>query len=153
MKYSLSSLRWLHESPAYPRIPRYNMSIRGPPDRAIIACDGRGKNSGVRPLETIGPSDISPYLHHLLCRSPRKSEEERDTSSRPSGARKFCPKFLNITIPSLFLASSAPFHPPGGNQYFYGARARFFPRSTSHTTHACTHGTLHHTHANQEDPG
>lgn len=62
-----------------------------------------------RSLETIATQleipDESPYLHHL----PRRPL--RETPSRPSGARKFCPKFLNITIPSISSQPRALFAP------------------------------------------
>lgn len=54
-----------------------------------------------RRLRSGNPNE-SPYLHHL----PRRPL--RETPSRPSGARKFCLKFLNITIPSISSLLSIP---------------------------------------------
>jgi len=59
----------------------------------------------------------------------------------PSGARKFCPKFLNITIPSLFLAALLPDHPLHPKEepvFLIAARERrFFPaRSPPPATYA-----------------
>lgn len=55
-------------------------------------------------LETIGPQPTSPVSapFTMSLRERKKGGGEKETSSRPSGARKFCPKFSNITIPSLF---------------------------------------------------
>lgn len=87
------------------------------------------------------------YLYHLLCRSEREKarRKEKERSSRPSGARKFSPKFLNITIPSLFflvlLSSSAL--SSKWNHIFNRARERVSSRAPPFTTHA--RKTLHHT--------
>lgn len=102
--------------------------------------DGRGKNSGVSSLETIGPSDISPYLHHLLCRSLRKKERETFRVDRLAlvNSVRILKYHDSLSISRL----PAPLHLEEVKPVFLIARERFFPRSTSYDPR--THGTLHH---------
>jgi len=95
-------------------------------------------------LETIGPQPTSPVsapftmsLRERKKERKRKGGGEKETSSRPSGARKFCPKFSNITIPSIFPRSPLRLlFPREGTSIFNRARERVSSRAPPSTTHA-----------------